>query len=264
MSLLRFVPRFLALLLHLLGGLLLVGIVYPFIGPAARGRLNRRWSRGVLRICGVRLTVEGEPVAAGPILQVANHVSWLDIFVLNAVRPSAFVAKREIRNWPLVGWLVAGAGTVFIERGQRHAMQAVAQIMQTRFARGEALTLFPEGTTSGGMSLLPFHTGLFESARLTGVTIQPVALRYLRDGRRDPYAAFIGDETLVANLWRVLSVSGLAVEVAYAPPLPARDAAGELLSRAALSRNAREAIAARLGQGVGEDFPEAAAAATPR
>lgn len=238
----RFLPRAIIVAAMVLAGLVLVGVVYPFIGLRGRSMLNRTWSRLLLRVCGVRLTVCGTPAMTGPVLTVANHVSWLDIFVINAVRPTAFIAKAEIRRWPIVGWLVAGAGTLFLERGHRHAVRAVGEAMRSRFARSEAVGLFPEGTTTMGFEPLPFHGSLLEPARDTGVAIQPVALRFLRHGRRDPYAAFVGEETLVGNLWRILGVRGLSVEAVYLPALAVHGEDGAAHSRSGLAAMARAAI----------------------
>lgn len=238
--------RLLILTLWVLIGLFCVGILFPFIRPGARANLNRAWSRRLMAFCGIRIRVSGQPLLSGPALWVANHVSWIDIFVLNSVRATAFIAKSEIRKWPLLGWLVAGAGTLFIERGQRHAVQAMAVAVQARFQAGEAVSLFPEGTTSEGDTVLPFHASLFEPARAAGVPVQPVVLRFLHQGRRSALAAFVGEETLVANLWRVLGATGLAVEVEFIDPISMRRADGEPLSRPELSRHARQAIVARL------------------
>jgi 1-acyl-sn-glycerol-3-phosphate acyltransferase len=238
----RFLPRILLVVVMVLVGLLLVGTVYRVTGARGRNLLNRTWSRCLLRVCGVRLIVRGASLMQGPVLLVANHVSWIDIFVINAVRPTAFVAKDDIRRWPVIGWLVAGAGTLFIQRGQRHAVHATGEAMKSRFARGEAVGLFPEGTTSEGYALLPFHGSLLEPARQAGVAIQPSALRFLRHGRRDSFAAFVGEETLVGNLWRVLGASGLAVEVVYLAPLPHRAEDGVAHSRMQLAALARAAV----------------------
>jgi 1-acyl-sn-glycerol-3-phosphate acyltransferase len=246
MKLLRFLPRCAAVIVLVLLGLFLTATAYPWIGMRGRWTLNQTWSRCLLWICGISLKVRGAPLMDGPVLVVANHVSWIDIFVINAVRPTAFIAKSEIRKWPVIGWLVAGAGTVFIQRGQRHAIQAAGEAMKRRFAVGEAVGLFPEGTTSEGFSLLPFHGSLFEPARQAQVAIQPLTLRFLRNGKRDAYAAFVGDETLVNNLWRVLSTRGLAVETVYLPVLSLAGADGTPATRAELAHRARAAIESQL------------------
>ena len=165
MKLLRFVLRLVLVLPWIVLGLLCVGLAYPLLGIRSRAWLNRHWSRCLMAFCGLQVIIKGEPRLTGPVLLVANHVSWIDIFVLNSARATSFVAKSEIRSWPVIGWLVAGAGTLFIERGQRHAVHAMGEAMQARFKQGDAVGLFPEGTTSEGFELLPFHASLFEPAR---------------------------------------------------------------------------------------------------
>lgn len=249
MFLLKFpliVVRLVIVVLWVLVGLFCVGLVFPAISRPARAGLNRFWSRRLMAFCGIHIRVSGQPLLTGPALWVANHVSWIDIFVLNSVRATAFIAKSEIRRWPLIGWLVAGAGTLFIARGQRNAVQAMAEAVRARFDQGEAVGLFPEGTTSEGHSVQPFHASLFEPARASGVPVQPVVLRFLHHDQRSALAAFVGEETLVANLWRVLGATGLAVEVEFIEPLTMHRPDGEPLSRPELSQHARNAIAARL------------------
>ena len=246
MKLLRFVFRVALVLPWILFGLFCVSLVYRFLNGRQRAALNRFWSGVLLRMCGVRMTIAGEPRLTGSVLWVANHVSWIDIFVVNAVRATSFVAKAEIRGWPVIGWLAAGAGTLFIERTQRHAVHAMGESIQSCFDRGEAVGLFPEGTTTEGLDLRPFHASLFEPARAAGVAVQPVVLRFLHHGQRSGFAAFVGEESLVANLWRVLGATGVAVEVAFLPVLAAHHADGTPFTRLELSRAAREAILARL------------------
>ncbi|GAB1577494.1 lysophospholipid acyltransferase family protein [Bordetella petrii] len=246
LKLLRVVLRLFLVIPWILFGLLCVGLAYPFMSLPARAGLNRFWSRCLMRMCGIKVVVGGQALRDGPVLWVANHVSWIDIFVVNSVRATAFVAKSEIRAWPVIGWLAAGAGTLFIERGQRHAVHAVSEAVQARFRQGVAVGLFPEGTTTEGDMLRPFHASLFEPARAAGVPIQPVVLRFLQHGRRSALAAFVGEETLAANLWRVLGATGLAVEVEFLPPLAACHVDGQPATRLELSKQARAAIAARL------------------
>lgn len=242
----RIVLRLIFVVLWIIVGLFCVGLVYPLLGQSARARLNRFWSRWLMAFCGIRVRTSGSPLLSGPVLWVANHVSWIDIFVVNSVRATAFVAKSEIRSWPLIGWLAAGAGTLFIERGQRHAVQAVGEAVQARFAQGAAVGLFPEGTTSEGDTVRPFHASLFEPARAAAVPIQPVVLRFLHHGQRSPLAAFVGEETLAANLWRVLGATGLSVEIEFAAPLSAHHPDGTPITRLEISKQARTAIAERL------------------
>lgn len=202
--------------------------------------MNNAWSRMLVRLCGVRVDVMGEPRMQGCALWVANHVSWIDIFILAGVRSVFFVAKSEIRAWPVVGWLVAEVGTVFLQRGQRHSIRQVGEEMQTRFQRGEVIGLFAEGTTSDGFDVLPFHSSLFDPAIRAGVDIQPVALRFMYRGQRSDFAAFVGEETLVANLWVLLRARGVSVEVEFLPMISAAQA--QQLGRAEVARHAERLI----------------------
>jgi len=218
---LRFTLRVVPVVAWLLLGLVTVVLVFPFAPVRWRSALNRSWSRALMALCGVQIRVLGTPVWHTPVLWVANHVSWIDIFCLNRVRSTAFVAKREIRAWPVVGWLVAGAGTIFIERGSRQALRHAGAQMQQRLRRGEVVGLFPEGTTSAGFEVMPFHASLFEAAIRAQVDIQPVALRFYHRGARSDVAAFIGDQTLVANMWQLLGTTGVCVELEFLAPHPA-------------------------------------------
>jgi len=245
LPILRFTLRVVPVIVWLLLGLLTVTLAFPLLPARWRSSVNRAWSRALMALCGVTVRTLGAPILHEPVLWVANHVSWIDIFCLNRVRSTAFVAKREIRAWPVIGWLVAGAGTIFIERGSRQALRRVGEHMQQRLRRGEAVGLFPEGTTSPGLDVLPFHASLFEAAIRAQVDIQPVALRFYQNGQRSRVAAFVGDQTLVANLWQLLGTSGVLVELEFLPPYPAAQC--QELGRHGLAGAAHEAIRAALG-----------------
>lgn len=244
--LLRFSLRFAAVVLWVLVGFVLLLGFYMWAGPRPRERLNRWWSCWMLRCCGVRVRVVGLPPPEGAALLIANHVSWLDVYVLSCVRATIFVAKSELRTWPLLGWLVAGVGTIFIERGNRRAIQQVSADMQERFDQGLLVGLFPEGTTSDGLDLLPFHAGLFESALRTGVAVQPVALRYLHKGQRSDFAAYVGEQTLMGNAWQVLGDGGVDVDVVYLPLVSTTDGGPAAESRHTLAAAVFDAIRAEV------------------
>ena len=215
MNLVLFLVRISGVAVWLGLGLLCILVVFPVASMPARSRLIRGWSRVLMVLCGVRIRTRGEPRRDGPVLWVANHVSWVDIFVLNSVRPTTFIAKSDIRQWPVLGWLVAGAGTVFIERGRRHAVRAVGHQMKLRFDQGMAMGLFPEGTTSSGRDVELFHSGLFDAAIRAGVDIQPVALRFMHRGERSDYVAFVGEQNFMQNLWCLLGTTGVEVEAVF-------------------------------------------------
>lgn len=216
-GLLLFPFRLIVLVAWVLGGLLTIVGVFPLLGLTARQWLIRNWSRGLLACCGVKVECRGRPKREGAVLWVANHISWVDIFVMNRVRAVSFIAKSDIRKWPVLGRLVAGAGTLFIERGRRHAVRAVGHQMAERFSQGEVVGLFPEATTSLGNDVAFFHSSLFEPALRAGVDVQPVALLFRHHGERTSRYAFVGDQTLVHNLWNLLTATGTVVELVFCP-----------------------------------------------
>lgn len=190
---------------------------------AERCRRIGRWARRVLWVLGIRCEVQGT-LPAGPVLLVANHVSWLDVVVLLALAPQLrFVAKAEVRRWPLVGALVAGAGTLFIERGQRRAAHAVALEIAAHLSARRSVALFPEGTTTRGEGVAPLAPALFEAACRTGCVVQPVALRH-DDGADGRIAAYVDDDSFVASLWRLCRARGLVCHVQVLAPEDSADA----------------------------------------
>lgn len=217
MGLLFFLFRSVLVSVWILLGLLTELLVFPLISRTGRRCVVGVWSRGLMTLCGVRVQPLGEPQRKGAVLWVANHVSWVDIFVLNSVRTTSFVAKSDVRRWPVIGLLVAWAGTLFIDRSHRYAVREAGRQMQACFDRGDAVGLFPEGTSTDGHDVRTFHAGLFEPAIQAAVPIQPVALRFLRSSRRAPELAFVGEQTLVANLWILLSARDVTVECEFLP-----------------------------------------------
>jgi 1-acyl-sn-glycerol-3-phosphate acyltransferase len=242
--------RAVALLVHIVVGLALTTLVFPWLGQGARNRIVRAWSRVLLAICGARLRIAGEaPEAviartgidahsAGRLL-LANHISWIDVFAILACVPGRFVAKSEIGRWPLVGWLVTLVGTLYVERGRRHAVAAINHRVRDKLKAGETVAVFPEGTTTDGARLLAFHANLIAPALEVGSAVWPVALRYTERGQPSTATAFVGEMALLNSLWNTLLARDLEVEVAFLPPL----AAHELGSRHRVAAAARAAIA---------------------
>lgn len=245
--------RIALLLAHVLAGIVVAAAIFPWQAQGGRNRIIRAWSQLLLAVCGVRLRVTGlplppaiartgiEPGSRGRML-LANHVSWMDPFALNASVPSRFVAKAEIRAWPLLGTLVTLVGALYIERGRRHAVASMNHRVRDRLEDGETVAVFPEGTTTDGRSLLPFHSNLVAPALEVGAECWPVAVRYTEDGAPSTAAAFIGEMSIVASLWRILLARRLQVEVAFLEPVPT---AGER-NRHHVAEAAAERVAARL------------------
>ena len=234
--------RVLRAALHVLHG---VAVMTRFPGLDAAGRHARIcwWSRGVLRHLGLALEVSGTPPRAGSTLLVANHISWLDIMALHAAAPQArFVSKADVLQWPLLGWLIRNAGTLFIERERKRDAVRVVHAMADALRAGDMVAVFPEGTTGAGPELLPFHANLLQAAIATGTPVQPAALRYA--DAQQPFSTaveFLGETTLLQSLWRVASARGLRVHVTLLPPQGVEHA-----DRRALAEHLRQLIAERL------------------
>ncbi|MBM3117711.1 lysophospholipid acyltransferase family protein [Jeongeupia naejangsanensis] len=178
----------------------------------------------MLTLLQIRVQVHGISPGIYPPnhLLLSNHISWLDIFVLNAVTVSQFVAKSEIRNWPLIGRLCCGARTLFIERERRRDTARVNGAILHSLQQGECVAIFPEGTTSDGASILPFRSSLLQAAIDADATIQPVYLRYTNSkGQRCCAAAYVDEISFGESLWRILGHRGLTVELSFLAPFSA-------------------------------------------
>jgi 1-acyl-sn-glycerol-3-phosphate acyltransferase len=206
--------RLVRLSVHLLHGMAVMALRFPSLDEAGRQARIGWWSAGVLRALGVDLYVTGT-ARPGATLLLANHVSWLDIAALHAVVPHArFVSKADVLRWPLLGWLIRGAGTLFIERERKRDALRVVHAMAEALRAGQTVAVFPEGTTGEGPELLPFHANLLQAAIATATPIQPAVLRFTDPAHRfSPAVAYVGDTTLLQSLWRVATARGLAVHV---------------------------------------------------
>ncbi|MCW5575051.1 MAG: 1-acyl-sn-glycerol-3-phosphate acyltransferase [Burkholderiales bacterium] len=236
--------RLLRITLHLLRGLWTAAVHFPFYPASRRRQAVRGWSRKLLRILGVRLHVEGELPAGntGPVMLVANHVSWLDIFVINAALPVRFVAKSEIRAWPAIGWLSARTGTLFLERARRRDTARVNREIAAAMTGGDVVAVFPEGTTTDGSRVLRFHGALLQPALIAGARVHPAALRFEHgDGSLCTAAAYDGDKSLWQTLLAIVAQPAVHARLWFLAPLSS--AAGH---RRELAAAAQQLIADRL------------------
>ena len=235
--------RLLRVAAHLLLGLAVLVLVFPRRSAAQRQWHIQRWSAGLLRCLGVRLRVQQQGAVPAGVLLVCNHVSWLDIACVHAALPQArFVSKADVRRWPLLVWMVAAAGTLFIERESKRDALRVVHHCAEALRRGDTVALFPEGTTGPGPELLPFHANLLQAAVSVDAPLQPLALRYHSAEERFAAAAqFVGDTTLVQSMWRIAAARGLQAELKL---LPAIDT--QAMERRALAALVRERIQAAL------------------
>ncbi|WP_367067719.1 lysophospholipid acyltransferase family protein [Oryzisolibacter sp. LB2S] len=212
--------RVLRLLLHIVLGLWVVALRFPRLSPDQQQARVQAWSLGLLACAGVRLEVRGRPAQTGPVLIVANHISWLDIPVLHAARYCRFISKSDVQGWPIVGTLATAAGTLYIERASRRDALRMVLSMRDALRAGEVLAVFPEGTTGDGRRLLPFHANLLQAALEADASVQPVGLRFVESssGATSFAPSFVGDETLLGSVWRTLSVPGITAVVHFGTP----------------------------------------------
>jgi lyso-ornithine lipid O-acyltransferase len=221
------------------------------MGSHAKRRLPQWYHARVCALLGIRIKVTGT-VAAGPVLLVANHTSWLDIPVLSTLAPLSFVAKSEIAGWPFIGTLAQLQRSVFVDRSARGQSGQQAAAIANRLAAGEAIVLFAEGTSSDGNRVLPFKSTLLAAAfgqSADGsppgdITVQTIAIAYTRLhglplGRAlRPSVAWYGDMPATSHAWHVLGLGPLDVEIRIGPP----QTAAKLGNRKAMARTLQTAI----------------------
>ncbi len=204
----------------MLWGFAQIALLFPRLSKQQRDMRVQAWAGQMLVRLGVELEIIGTPAPLGPMLLVANHISWLDIVALHAACHCRFVAKADVRRWPLVGALATGGGTLYVERGSRRdAMRMVHQMAQA-LREGDVLAIFPEGTTGDGSSVLPFHANLIQAAISAGAPVQPVALQFT-DGhprKLSRAVSYVGDESLAGSIWRTIGAQHLRALLVFGPP----------------------------------------------
>jgi 1-acyl-sn-glycerol-3-phosphate acyltransferase len=216
---------------------------FPAWNPAQRQQAIQHWARSVLVLLQVEVVCKTPPGTLPTGLLVCNHLSWLDVLVLQSVVPAVFVAKSEVQSWPLVGKLAQACATLFVQRASARSARAMVEGAATSLAQGLCVVAFPEGTSSDGAQVGTFHSNIFESAILSGVPVQPLALRYLdtANGHAATAAHFTGDRTLLASLWQVTGHSTIQAHLRMAPCI---GTAGH--SRKSLSLLAHKAVCTQL------------------
>src|SRR5712692_7118593 len=236
--------RLARLALHLVRGLAIAWLRYPKLSEAEQNAQKRRWSRTLLSILSVSVREQNAPKKLPERCMLAlNHISWLDIFVIDATFPATFVAKSEVRSWPVVGWLCTLVGTLYIERGKRSAAVRARQAVAGELERGALVAVCPEGITTSGRSLERFHAALFQPALDAAATLQPVALRYLdAAGRHTDAAGYVGDTSLFESVWTIVSTRHMVAEFNLLAPISVR-----AQTRRSLAEKAETAIARALG-----------------
>jgi len=204
---------------HGLWGLWQLLVLFPRLAVEQREMRVQAWALGLLALWGIRVEVRGQPVVQGPALLVSNHISWLDILVIHAARFCRFVSKADVRRWPVVGPLATGAGTLYIERERRRDALRMVHDMRDALRQGDVLAIFPEGTTSDGRSLKPFHANLLEAALQAPAPVQPLALQFFdaRTGQVSLAPCYIDEDTLLGSIWRTLTADPIVARVCFGP-----------------------------------------------
>jgi 1-acyl-sn-glycerol-3-phosphate acyltransferase len=238
---------------HVLEGVATTTLILPLLPPSRRSLVVRRWCRRLLRMLNVDARLSGSFASQrGNVLIVANHISWLDIFVLNAMQPVRFVAKAELARWPVVGRMVRGTGTLFVERERKRDARRVNHHAARALAGGDIIAVFPEGTTTDGSEVLPFKSSLLQPIVQACGHVQPVAIRYrAATGEATTAAAYVGDDSFLRSFWRVTGARTLIVELHASPALAAR-----ARHRRELAHDAEIAIRAVLREAAAATAPE--------
>jgi len=236
--------RITRLCLLLIQGMLVIAWRFPHLSTEQKQQRIQAWAQDILKKLAIDFEINGTPPTGGPLLLVANHISWLDIPIMLAAYPCHCVAKSEIKHSPILGMLSAATGTLYIERANRRDAMRVVHHMAEELRSGGVLGVFPEGTTSNGLQLLPFHANLFQAAISAPAPIQPLALRFTdpATGQQSLAPCYIDDDTLLVSMWRTFKTPRLRATVIFGEPQQAegrdrrawaehaRDTIGQLLS----------------------------------
>lgn len=227
--------RYIRFVVQVLAGLLTVAFLFPFYGRERRWLAVRRWSHGIVSIAGIEVEVRGDiPDSGTRVLGVVNHVSWLDIQVLHSAWAVRFVAKSEVRKWPAIGWLSARTGTLFIDRSTRRRSTRINQSIHKAFDDGDAVAVFPEGTTTRGDELLRFHASLLQPAIDEEALLCPVAIRYLdMVGNIEFAVAYVDDMSLMKSIAAIVKVPRIRAVVEFLPVIDSKGRTRRELAAAA-------------------------------
>ena len=237
----------------LIKGLAICKYRFPRQSTEEKNGEIRRWSIQLLGAAGMQVRPVGAPDQwPGRAMIVSNHISWIDVFAVLAVAPGVFVAKSEIRDWPLVGKLVTAVDTLYLAREKKSDVLRMNQNIVATLEAGRRVAICPEGTTTWGDELLRFHAALFQPAIQANATLHPIGLRYLdANGRATRAAGYVGEMSLLGSIWRIVSEKAMVVEVRFAPVV---DTAGS--DRRTLARLTEQLICDVLGLAGSRQAPE--------
>jgi 1-acyl-sn-glycerol-3-phosphate acyltransferase len=236
--------RLVRLALHIVYGVVVAATIFPLVTAERKRQIIGYWSALLLRILNIQLKLSGtRPCSNGRAnMVVANHVSWLDIFAINSVCPMRFIAKSEIRSWPVVGWLCAQAGTLFMVRGKARELRRVNEIISQRLVSGDLIAVFPEGMTTFGDTLGRFHASLLQPAISVRARFWPIAIRFYKpDGGNNREAAYVGDTSLLESVWSIVGEKVIYAELIFCEAIDSVET-----TRQALARKLEQVIALAL------------------
>jgi 1-acyl-sn-glycerol-3-phosphate acyltransferase len=223
-------------------GCFILLLVFPWLNAEQRHQSIRKWCKQLLGIFQMRLSVIGaEHLEDAHYLMAANHISWIDIHVINAFKPHYFVAKSEVASWPIFGWMAKQLGTLFIERGKSNSIRNMIQEIAEQLSQ-KAICIFPEGTSTDGWQVAPFKPNLFEAAIVASAPVYLLAIQYfdLQTGKKTTAPAFIGDMGLVDSMWNLICSPPICAQISISEKLPA------LKDRKALAELSQSLITAQL------------------
>jgi 1-acyl-sn-glycerol-3-phosphate acyltransferase len=231
-------------------GLLIASILFPFAGNTIKAKLIQWWCSRLLAAFNIKVNVIGSPPpnSAQPSsnsMLVANHISWSDIHALNSVTPLRFIAKSEIKGWPIFGYLVTKANTLFIDRSKRQDAKRTIETAYASLQSGDNLCFFPEGTTTDGSEVKPFKSSLIQAAILAKSHIWPVAIHYPNpDGSINTKIAYAGETTLVESMRNMLLQQNPVIVLNFLAPISPPDY--EAMDRRSLTQHIESLIRKQL------------------
>lgn len=232
----------LQIIVHVLKGCFILLLLFPWLKAGQRHRSIRHWCKQLLGIFNMRLSVIGvEHLMDDHYLMAANHISWIDIHVINAFKPHYFVAKSEVASWPIFGWMAKQLGTLFIERGKSSSIRNMVQEIASQLNQ-KAICIFPEGTSTDGKQLAPFKSNLFEAAIVANAPVYALAIQYfdMRTGNKTTAPSFIGEMGLLDSIWNLICSPPICAQISISAKLPA------LKERKALAELSQSLIAVQL------------------
>ncbi len=212
--------------LHTITGFIIAGLLLPIVNKKYRYKLIRWWCQQLLAAFNIKVIVSGDipPDDLSHAMIIANHVSWADIHVLNSVIPLRYIAKSDIRHWPIFGFFASRVNTLFVDRAKKQDALRIVDITSACLEAGDRLCFFPEGTTTDGTSVLPFKSSLIEASIRSGTSIYPVAISYpLANGGINTEMAYAGDTTLKESMQQALAIKSPIVNIHFLAPVSTKD-----------------------------------------